>query len=209
MKIFWLIYVLSFQHFFFMKNYPNGYCVKTPDNNNFSISIVGKKQADSLEAQYKKNKIDDQFLSTYKRSACLIDNGRVLYRQFFEDIGFVFPSISDFNKVLRGKTYWQVSLQPTDDDNNLTIINSNYTRMAVSFAIYPALANSYRKDIEKEISGYLPFEGYNFYKLQDGAVVMLRKRTLDLSEGYWFSSFEDFDFFYYVLSGKDRPKSSV
>lgn len=183
--------------------------IKTPDKKSFSVAVVTKMEADSMEILYKKNKIDDQFLETFKRYAYEIDNGRVLYRQFFESIGFVFPSLDDFKKAIRGNSFWDVSLQPTDDINSLIVKNKKFTRIVVSFSLMPVLANNFRNEIDRQIFEYENFEGYCFYELKDCSIVMLRRRTTALSDGYWFSSMLDFDFFYYVLSGKERPEVSM
>jgi hypothetical protein len=196
-------------YFFATNNSKNMYIVKTPDGDSFSVSLLSKSEADILEDLNFENILEDPLLPTNHRPAYRINDGRILYRQFYGDIGFVFPSTPDYQKVVRGKSYWSVNIQPTDNNNSLIVSENNYTRVAVSFDLDPTVGNKFKKDIIREITEYDSFEGYRFYLLTNDAVILLRNRTTTLSEGYWFPSFLDFDFFYYVLSGKERPKISV
>jgi hypothetical protein len=200
-----ILFLMVFNGFEF-KNHQNMYKIKTPDQKFFNIDIIAKREADSLEDLYQKNKIQDSFLDTYKRFAYSIDQGKVLYRQFYKSIAFIFPNVNEFNFVVRGRSYFEVTLQPTDKNNNRNVSEDSYSRIAASFSILPSYANNFRKNILKEIDKYESFEGYRFYLLKDSSVVMLQNRTLNLSDGYWFSSVNDFDFFYYVLSGKEKQK---
>ncbi len=209
MKDLYLILMLFLQQIISVTNAQNMFTIKTPDGNNFFVSIISKKEADSLETKFLHSKLEDSLLPYDFRPVYIIHNDKVLYRQFNEDIGFVFPNITEFSMVVRGKNYWSVSVQPTDDHNNLLIPNEKITRLAVAFSINPATANNFRKDIIREITEYESFEGNHFYLLKDNSVVELRTRTADLSDGEWFCSLRDFDFFYYVFSGKERLKLST
>jgi hypothetical protein len=164
-------------------------------------------ETDRLERKFLSNKLEKSLLPISHRPVYTIDDGQVLYRQFNEGIGFVFPNISEYAKAVRGKTYYQVNIQPTDDQNSLLLPDSGYMRIAVAFSLNPVSAYEFRRDILKEITEYEPFEGNRFYLLKDSSVVMLRARTSSLNDGEWFCSLQDFDFFYYVFSGKDRPEA--
>ena len=185
------------------------YKINTPDGERLFINIISKKEADSLERVFLSNLLQDSIRPINHRPAYQLDGNKVLYRQFSEDIGFVFPTLNNYRMAVRGTTYWSVNIQPTNEENSLIIPNNNFTRIAACFSMNPAVTNNYKKDIVREITEYLPYEGNRFFLLKDGSVIELRYRTTNLSDGEWFPSLKDFDFFYYVLSGKERPKFSI
>ena len=167
--------------------------IKTPDGNSFRIKVITRQEADKLEKEYKHNIIDSEMLSVSHKSAYLIEGGYVLYRQFNNDIGFIFPTIKDYKIGTSGNNYWNTSIQINDKNE-----------IVVAFWLKPALANNFRKKIKKELNQYESFEGREFYLLDDNSVIMLRCRTPILSDGYWYNSISNFDFFYYIISGKGK-----
>jgi len=169
--------------------------LKTPDGNDFQVTVISKKEADSLEVIYSKSPLDDSLIGINHRPAFAVNDGMILYRQFFQDSGYVFPDLTNYQRGIRGETYFETNIQ--FEGNNEII---------VAFSLLPALANKFRENSKTEIRDYTSFEGREFYLLKDSAVVMLRKRTPILSDGYWFSSMRDFDYFYYILSGEERSE---
>ena len=170
--------------------------VHTPDGNSFRVGVIPKKEADSLEERYKDHKLDDSQLSLLGAPAYTMEDGSILYRQYYKSKAFVFPTLTDYQAAIRGNTYYETNIQEDDGD-----------RFAVSFGLYPAKTNAFREQVLKEITGYEPFENREFYLLKDSSVIILRRRTPALSDGYWFASMKDFDYFYYILSGKERGPS--
>lgn len=165
--------------------------VYTPDNNFFHIHFISKKEADQIESRYKMNSLDSTLLSVNSKVAYKINGGKILYRQFYQDIGFVFPTLEEYKRVILGKTYWKTSIQL-----------NNRNEFVVAFLLKPAEVNFFLKSIVRELSEYESFENWKFFTLTNNKVIMFRKRTETLSEGYWFNSIPDFVFFYHILSGK-------
>jgi hypothetical protein len=185
------------------------YKIKTPDGEYFIISLIPKAEADSLEKEFSGNRLDDSLLPLNKKSAYRINDGKILYRQFYQGTGFVFPDINDYSRAVRGKTYYSVSIQPSDDKNGSILAFDQYTRIAVLFSLWPVSAHAIKQNIASEITGYASYDGNRFYLLKDSSVVELRDRTATLASGEWFSSMQDFDYFYYTLSGQGRPVISI
>lgn len=165
--------------------------IKTPDNKFFYTKVVSKNEADQLELRYKKSKIDSTLLSVNSQVAYKIEGGKFLYRQFYQDIGFIFPSLDDYKKAISGKVYWSTNIQ-LDVEN----------KFIVAFLLNPANANSFLGNINRELSEYDSFEKWKFFLLKNKEVIMIKKRSESLSDGYWFNSISDFKFFYQILSGK-------
>lgn len=168
--------------------------INTPDSTSFQIAVISKKQADAIENEYNHCLLDESLLPINYRPAYAIQKDMVLYRQFYEDLGFVFPSLDDYKKGVRGKTYAETNIQLHEDNT-----------LAVSYLLFPVEAHKFWGMVKEAVSGYAPFEEREFYLLDDDSVVMLRRRTATLTDGYWYPSLKDFDRFYYIFSGVERP----
>ncbi len=173
--------------------------LKTPDGTKFRVAIISKEEADRLERKYENQKVENETNFSKRHPAYYIDNSEILYRQFYKDFGYLFPTLTDYNIAKKGETYYDCSIYVADENT-----------LIVCFGLMPAKADSFRQLIKKEITDYEPIDGdinRKFFLLNDETVILIKKRTEKLSDGYWFSSMRDFDYCYYIFAGKKNPQN--
>lgn len=172
--------------------------IKTPDDKSFKVAVISKEETDALQRKYSSGLLTDSLLPISGARAFKINGEMILFRQFEKGRGFIFPTISDYSFGIRGESYFETNIQ-TDKDGS---------KIYVAFNLRPDFVNKISEQAVNVISDYETFEGREFYLLKNQSTLIKRKRTSALSDGYWFPSMKDFDFFYYILSGKAKPSST-
>jgi len=177
------------------------YTVKTPDSTFFSFHYLEKKEVKEF---LQKNAgsyspLPDTQLDFQQHPAYLCTDGKVIHLDDdFSGTAFLFNSINDYLRRLRGDHYYDVSI----------IINNGL--VYTSFWLNPASGIEFFNKKGKVLDKYPAVDGFAAYLMPDNAVIFIRHRINDIYDGHWYPSIQDFeDWYYATTSDSYKPPKNV
>jgi hypothetical protein len=163
--------------------------LKTPNDDFISLDVIDVVDREHLL----KNEVDSLFKMQKEpfrsKEVFRLKNGDLLHLYTANQYALLFHSETEMDKFLNNKDYFTVSL----------IYDKNTKKFYSNFWLHSEKSLEMMGKVDFEIEGYpcrSPILNYKLYCLKDGSYLRAHKQNENFYEAHWFSSFEDFEWYY-------------